>query len=360
MHDSDVSEELISRLSYIPTDLLHAVITISDPPQPMEADSQYRPSSLGALDRLPLELLHEVLGHLDFWSLALFSRVSVQGKHALLSSPWYRDLMSHAPHALAALAQTKIIRRHSVSELVAALRTQRCATCPEYGAYLFLPACERCCWQCMVAKPTRQVIPANIAGTDFAIPPEAVRQMPFMLTVPGKYGLKAGPDWGRLKFVSVIDVKECAIAVHGSVENLTRAGTHHRTGQWAAFMYWYMASVFSNDTLSDTLMKPEGLNQRLASYLGMASVPFPSITAGGAVEQGLWCKGCESMRSRFGTSKLPAQVLADLVPEGCQALVVISGLAKRARSRAGFLEHIQHCYGAQELLADEVKGRLNG
>lgn len=122
-------------------------------PRNSEANLPNRASSLGILDRLPAELLDEVLGRLDFQSAIRFSRVSFQGRDMLCSLPVFRDVIKHAPHALAALSQTKLLHLHSASELYNALRSERCVLCPEYGAYLFLPACQRCCWHCLRSNP---------------------------------------------------------------------------------------------------------------------------------------------------------------------------------------------------------------
>lgn len=104
------TEELISHLSYYSILLSRTMIDIRDPPKLMGAwQPRDDPSSLVALAILPVELLHEVLKQLDLRSITRFSRVSIRAMRAIQSFPAYRNLMSHAPHALEALSQTRMI-----------------------------------------------------------------------------------------------------------------------------------------------------------------------------------------------------------------------------------------------------------
>ena len=354
MHDQDVPTELVSRLSHRLADMLYAMITISDPPKPMEGNTQDRLSSLGILDRLPTELLHEVLSRLDFQSLTQFSRVSIQGKSVLQSLPAYRDLMNHAPHALAALHRTQLIHLHSASELLTALRTERCATCPEYGTYLFLPTCERCCWQCLRSNPTRQVISLTAASKAFALSPKMISTLPVMVSIAGTYGVARKSTRVSYKLVSVCAAKKLAMSIHGSVGKLTEAVVRRNPNKRAAYIARYLQAAFSDSASLDPLMMPDQGGVGVDRYFGMASIPFPSFTALGVVESGVWCKGCEWTYQRYKNLQLPAHVITNMVPADCDPDRVLFGMIRRAHSRMGLSAHIRHCYGAQRLLADEA------
>lgn len=349
----DVPATLASCLSHRPRDLLDSMITISHPPKPMQANLQHRPSSLGILDRLPAELLHEVLINLDFQSITRFSRVSMRGKHILQCFPEYRDLMNHAPHALAALGQTKLIQLHSVSQLLTALRTERCATCPEFGVYLFLPTCDRCCWQCLRSNPSLRVISPTAAGRAFALSPKMVRQLPVMLSLPGTYGVARKSTQVAHKLVSVSAAKELAISIYGCAENLAQVVVRRTPNTQAAYTDRYLQAVFSDATSSDSLMIPNQGGVGVDRYFGMASIPFPSLAIRDDVEHGLWCKGCESTYKQYKNGQLSAQVTANMVPADCNPDRVLFGMIRRARSRIGHLAHIRQCYGARQLLAEE-------
>ncbi|KAF4993949.1 hypothetical protein FDECE_13267 [Fusarium decemcellulare] len=330
------------------------MITISEPLKPMEANIQDRPSSLGILDRLPAELLHGVLSELDFRSMTRFSRGSIRARNMLQSLPAYRDLMNHAPQAVAALGQTKLIHLHSASELLAALRTECCATCLEYGAYLFLPTCERCCWQCLRSNLTRRVISPTAAGRIFALLPKMVQQLPVMFSIPGAYGVARKPAQAPHKLVSVSAAKKLAMSIHGSVVNLIEVSVRRKSTGPTAYTTRYLEAAFLDSTTdSDPLMMPDQGGIGVDPYFGMASIPFPSLPTPDVVDTGLWCKGCEWMYERQKSRQLPAHVIANTVPVACDPDRVLLGLARRARSRMGFLGHIRSCYGARQLLANE-------
>ncbi|KAI0426163.1 F-box domain-containing protein [Xylaria sp. FL1042] len=349
----DIPTNVLSRLSHRPRDLLYSMITIPDPPKPMEATLQSRASSLGILDRLPVELLHEVLRSLDFQSTIRFSRVSIQGRNILCSLPAYRDVIKHAPHALAALSQTKLLHLHSASELHNALRNERCATCPEYGVYLFLPTCERCCWQCLRSNPTRRVVSPTAAAKTFALSPKMVQQLPVMFSIPGTYGVACKSTQKSYRLVSVSAAKELVMSIYGSVGNAIEAIIRRQPNEQTVSTARYLQAIFSDSTCLDSLMIPDQGNVGVDRYFGMASIPFPSLTTPDIVEHGLWCKGCEWTYKQYKDRRLSAYVIANMVPTDCNPDRVLFGMVRRARSRIRLSAHIRYCYGAQQLLADQ-------
>lgn len=333
------------------------MIDIRDPPKLMGAwQPRDDPSSLVALAILPVELLHEVLKQLDLRSITRFSRVSIRAMRAIQSFPAYRNLMSHAPHALEALSQTRMIRRHTLSQLNAVLRSEQCTICSAFGPYLHLLTCERFCWQCLERNQTTRVIPRETASEVFGLSGEQVRQLPAILTIPGTYGLTQTPYAYRYKLVSVRAAIELAISVHGSLESLSQAvrgqaftgrNAHEHRHLQKALDILASGKCDVLFTLSEHRdMFRLGPEDR---YFGMALIPFPSLTRSQLVENGLFCKGCQWAGSK--RRRLKDYVNSGMVPPGCGPHWVRSGLRWRAYSRAGFLEHIRHCYGVDQLIS---------
>lgn len=162
-------QDHVSLLSHRPHILLSAMITIPNPPASLDTEIDTQGSSLGELDILPTEVLFFVLQALDLKSISRVSRVSRRGTVIVKSLAAYRNLLDKAPEALAALSQTKLLGVHSVSQLHDTLRADRCATCSEYGTYLFLPTCERCCWECLCINPAWRVISPGQAARYFGL-----------------------------------------------------------------------------------------------------------------------------------------------------------------------------------------------
>lgn len=106
----------------------------------------------------------------------------------------------------------------------------------------------------------------------------------------------------------------------------------------------------------DPLLLPSQGNIPADKFFGMASIPFPSLSASGRLENGLWCRGCEITLHHHDSLRLPRRVLATLVPRPRDALLVLLGLERRAWSTESFLEHFKHCYGIQQLAPQLTMG----
>ena len=221
--------ELISRFSHRPRDLLESMIRIAYPPKPSSVRRNAPCSPIGILDRLPPELLLAVLNLLDFQTIARLACVSHHVKKAVESLPAYRELMYHAPEALAALSQTGLIGLFSAASLRAALRSERCCTCREYGAYLFLPTCERCCWECLMRHPLLALVTATRSRRIFGLSPWRTHQLPARLqrlpvfrSIPGDYGIGRHASPTSHELTSYKSMQEVALFIFKSQKNIER------------------------------------------------------------------------------------------------------------------------------------------
>jgi hypothetical protein len=140
-------EELVQLLAHRPRHVVGGMIqTMIQIKEPAKPSNRRTTTSLGRLDNLPLESLHATLALLDFKSLSHISRTCHRGIEVVNSVPEYRNLMLHAPGALAALGKTRLIRHHLAAKIHQALLSADCTLCSRYGAFLYLPTCERCCY----------------------------------------------------------------------------------------------------------------------------------------------------------------------------------------------------------------------
>lgn len=346
---------LVARLSHQPKTLLSSVITISDPPKPpVTLETQDRPSSLGSLDRLPTELLHEVLGHLDVQSLTRLSRTCFGANFVLGSNSSYQHLLGHAADALAALSRTKLIHRYSLSQLDAVLHSQRCETCPGYGAFLFLPTCERCCWQCLQFRKERLVVPPGVACKALGLTAEEVQQLPLMSSIPGRYGTRQLLVDKAMSLVAVAHSMELAISFYGSADLLREALSQQAITGTAAYTARFLQRLLWVDDYFDTVLVPDRGSSLVGRYFGLASVRFPSLVRPDQIEYGHWCRGCEWVYDR--RHRLPADAVAQIVPDDPDPDRVLLRMARTAYSTTGLLGHVQHCYGARVLLSEPAEG----
>ncbi|KAI1413531.1 F-box domain-containing protein [Hypoxylon sp. FL1857] len=349
-------EILLSRLSRRPRYLLGAMITITDPPKRPNSTLPERVSTLGTIDCLPPEIMSIILCMLDIQSIARFASVSFRGNAFVQSQRAYRDLVAFVPQVLLALGRTGLIHLHSVTKLHAALRMERCATCAEYGAFLFLPTGERCCWECLRYNPLLRVILPRQAKRYFALSERHLQCLPTLHPIPGNYDIfvKSPPE--HCELVSVKAARDLGLKVHGSAEKLAQAMAKRCKSRRFIIIGRYLQSRPPIYQGQDLLLQPSQGNIPPDDYFGMASIPFPSISKPGEIEDGLWCRGCEVTRHQYDSLRLPRDVLVAVVPLNCEPEQVLVGLERRARSKESFLNHIKHCYGARQLVPELASG----
>lgn len=345
-------DQCISRLSCRPRHILNGMISISEAAKPSAIKRDASSSSIGLLDILPVELVQYTLHMLDFQSLSHLSRVSLQGNEVVRSLPAYRSLMEHAPHALAALGRTRLISLQSANALYGTLLSEQCISCGEYGAFLFLPTCERCCYECLCRNQSLWLIPTTLARKCFDLTLSQLKRLPIMRSVPGSYFVGHTISRQRqLKLTSVKAAKELGIMIHGSTENMAETLTARRSGGMTEKEYhtfrWLQDAPLHPPGQDLSRLPTEG-NVPGDDCCGMASIPFPSLLQNNTLENGLWCRGCDETFERYRFKQLAPTVVSDLVPPGCDAFRIFLGMQRRARSHAGFLDHITHCHGARE------------
>lgn len=320
-------------------------------------------SSMGRMDILPPELLLFILNLLDFQALSRLSRVSHKAKTTVEALLAYKELLEHAPDVLVALGKTRLLQYHSAALLRQTLRANRCVSCLDFGAFLFLPTCERACFECLHQDYALRMTTLNIARKCFHLPNNHPKNLPILHSIPGTYGVMFRISRRRAyRLVSVKQVKQLAIEVHGSAENVANLmpTTPPRGMTWREFCIF---KLFHEAPLEppgcDLSRMPERSNLVEDDFGGMASIRMAYLN-GTSADCGRLCKGCRHVNELHSRGLLPASVLEDLVPRGIRPSRPLRALTTRLYSREGFVEHIETCYGANRLLTGwELNGWNN-
>lgn len=210
----------ITLCGYQPRHVFEAMINILETPMTPQVHRQARMPSFGDLDALPLELLHRIFVMLDFTSLSSIFVTCVRGAACVESLPEYRDLMRHTPKALAALGNIGLIRLHSAATIHASLRSKDCESCGDFGPFLFLPTCKRCCYLCLRENQSFWVVPLSVAEECFQLSASQARALPQMRSIPGRYRAKREVSRLPLNLVCVGTAKELAIAGNKSMDEV--------------------------------------------------------------------------------------------------------------------------------------------
>ncbi|KAI0439498.1 hypothetical protein F4803DRAFT_44829 [Xylaria telfairii] len=342
-------EELITELTRFPEIELWGMLKRCRDMVPRKPFRKPVCLSLGPIGNLPVELLFEVLEFLDFQSLMRLMRVSLQWKMAVEALPAYVALTTHAREELNTMGLTGIIKHHTASALHRALLSQKCASCFEFGGFLFLPTCERICFVCLMHNQAYWMLSIWQARECFSLTEEKLRTLPVLQAIPGSYFVGSQQTQRcSIPLVSVKQAKQLANEVHGSA-------------RMTAIKY-VESKPFARSTVYQRFhhapLDPPGCDLsrvRLKAppedddYCGMAAIRFPYVRAGHA-DVGRLCRGCEYISRNFDS--LPDAVKVQAVPPGVDKKTPLCAISTRLRSRRGFIQHISSCYGVERLLAE--------
>lgn len=194
--------------------------------RPAHPSARYRRptnASLGFLSLLPAEILFLALDFLDFQSLSRLSRVSIRTKETVEEMPAYTEMMEHAPRVLTALAKTGLIRYHSAPLLYQVRRSGKCSSCFSFGAFLFLPTCERVCFECLHSNIAFRVAPANMVKKCFTFTNIQLKKIPFMYSIPGMYRSETPVSRRTIfRLVSIKHATALAVELYGSISSIPK------------------------------------------------------------------------------------------------------------------------------------------
>ena len=300
-------------------------------------------SSAGGLDRLSNETLILILSHLDLQSLCRFMAVSFRAKEMVESMPIYRNLVKHASPTLIVLGQTNLAGYHTVLDLHTAMSSEDCVSCHRFGAFLFLPTCERSCLNCLHRNMRFWVLPAKEAHDIYGIPKKDTHRLPGMMS--NKIGNKRGR---RKKLISVKLARELGLAIHGSQQAMTnwvlqsgKMGNNLNQYNW-----WAEAGEKLLEWNTDDPLPPP----RSACW-GSASMRFPHLRRDQTVDPGYWCEGCRFRRGKISQASNYSHGM-DYIgksPEEEKELEIRHREELRDWSTSGLKKHVLTCVGAQEL-----------
>lgn len=167
--------------------------------------------SVGLLNRLPAELLIQVLLQIDIPSLTRFRRVNRRAMELVDSLPQYSALVKHCPNIIRAILSIQA-DAFDCSTLYRTLSTTRCSTCERFGDHLYLIDCRRVCYFCFTRH--LEYFPLTSAQASAFFTPARngtlrrnaitsrrllhVAKPPSILSLPGRYCTAWGRDGGNL------------------------------------------------------------------------------------------------------------------------------------------------------------------
>ncbi|KAJ5557180.1 F-box domain protein [Penicillium frequentans] len=161
--NEDQTEAIIRTVAYHRHDFPQSVIFFSEREHDKIRSSIATPFQrssnvgLGSLDRLPLELLFDMLGLLDMHSLFQFRQTNLRSRQMVDSLSQYQRAVSHGLNLFRALLQTRLATDISLLDFDKALCTKTCVFCGQFGGFISILAWKRCCFKCLQESPETQV-----------------------------------------------------------------------------------------------------------------------------------------------------------------------------------------------------------
>src|SRR3569833_1607802 len=156
-------DAIVRVTTYHPTDSCRSVIWF--PPREhvdihQSIATTFRRTStagLGPLDRLPLELLHDVLLRLDMRSLFFFRQTRLRSRQAVDSLKQYQVVASHGLNLFCALLRTRHATGVSLLDFYYALCTKDKTKNNKNNNKKTHQTWNRCCFKCLQEAPVNQL-----------------------------------------------------------------------------------------------------------------------------------------------------------------------------------------------------------
>ncbi|KAK8034158.1 hypothetical protein PG993_009153 [Apiospora rasikravindrae] len=291
-------------------------------PQCTPLPQRHNPSP-GLLGRLPLELMLDVVEHLDFQSITRFSTASVQANACVQSCRKYRDVLRLVPEAVVALRRLGLLDLHSVLDLYSVLRADGCAICGELGPFLFLPTCQRCCEGCRSYYPSLRLMTSDQARMFYGLSKGDTNQLRQVHITPAIIKGGRQSEWASWTAGGTVVIAQAArdrsLAVHGSSDNVCLAALENCIPDYVRkARYWTAAQNVrpreewrvGRTPLYDDF-RPEAPDLHdfwpQVPYATMATMYFPTLTKDGDLQYAMWCAGCQMTSHSFDSYRRPGK-----------------------------------------------------
>jgi len=189
-----------------------------------ENEKESYTGSLGALDILPLEILQNILiEELDLGTLTLLRSTSSSFRRAIDELPQYRAIARYAPSSIRAALSLEVASAYSCKDLYDSLCTSKCSACGKFSAFLYVPRCQRTCYQCFTTEA--RFLPMRREHSKFywSITSKDLEtgQIPVARSLPGRYQSPLPTlQRSRLPLVDYDTGLLISLSVHGSVQGI--------------------------------------------------------------------------------------------------------------------------------------------
>ena len=181
-----LTRETTWRDKLIDHEMLKANIPLSTPVHSTRPLACTAPS-LGDLDHLPLELMHQLFSNLSVADVLSVLRLNTRSRSLISSWPTFVLVNRYGENALRALIATGTAHRFTLPQLESVVITTDCEICQEHGEILYLPTLRRCCFHCLSTDRRLLAVNAGYAAKFLNLPRDILQTLPILTTAPHEH-----------------------------------------------------------------------------------------------------------------------------------------------------------------------------
>ena len=215
----EIPEEWKYHLPIRPCDIQYNLPSYKQVDRYIPAQNQ---ADLRALDLLPLELLQGILATLDFRSLTNVQAVNRKAFHVVNSFPAFKAIITHALPALRSIFAVNADRQVTCQDFYHSMLFPKCATCGDYGEYIYILTCKRVCYLCLSNLGAYLPQSAQSAIRNFGLDRTILKTLPCLESIPGTYAFPPSDQRRRLILYDSSAARSAGVTLHGSEEALSQ------------------------------------------------------------------------------------------------------------------------------------------
>jgi len=252
---------------------------------------------LGLFDSLPLELVTDIILHLDIETLFHLRRVNRRAMQVIDAIPQFQRIVRHNLATLRAILSIKVGSQTTFDNLYHTLASPNCEECNDFAGYIYLLGCRRVCFLCFTEHSKYLPLSGHEVMRSFAVHRSFLSSLPRrMLSVPGCYAPNERTRRARQTLFDREAARQACVAAHGSalaMERLVAERESKALEQYHDRVAQESAGVSRpKPRRPPNLVAWDGQSSDARRFVAIVRAPWVDPSTGSPVS-GFYCVGCE-------------------------------------------------------------------
>jgi hypothetical protein len=255
---------------------------------------------LGALERLPTELLQGLLPELDLCSLMQFRCVNRRAIEIVESIPQYKAIATYVSNVLQGAVRIGTAKWISCETVYEKLCSAECEQCGDFGGYLYILTCKRVCFLCLSEDDTYLPLLVSHAVRKFGINRQIIRTLPCLESIRGEYLLEKERHRFHITLVDRESAYRAGVVLHGSPDAMEQYASNELAQELQEFdqkvseaaAKGYRSSIYHWRRPRTELSDRRSGNPR--RFMAIVRIPWVKRISQ-ELEWGFHCLGCQNL-----------------------------------------------------------------